>query len=412
MSLSRCVNRAGSFSCVRNGSAVDLARLSRVLLWLLFPLAVMVASVQTQAQAQVNPQDEWQGVERIVVVGDIHGDYESYLSVLAEAGLVNRRGNWAAGDTHFVQIGDLPDRGPDTHKIIAHMQKLERQALRSGGRVHALIGNHEAMNITGDLRYVHPGEYAALKSRRAKALQDAYYERVVEYLLTLETPPVIDENHRLQWNQEFPLGYVEHRIQWSPEGDFGKWVLQHNAVVKINNILFMHAGLGSQFVGLAIAELNQRVRAELQSVIPSENSLMEAEDGPLWYRGLALNDEEQEWPNVAAILEAYQVDHIVVGHTPGYGTIVPRFEGKVLIVDSGISAYYGSHRASLVIESGQMATMQKGEQIALPSDRDELLEYYRRILALEPDADNLRVLIHNLEHPETLEQPAIDDSLL
>ena len=57
-------------------------------------------------------EDKWQDVERIVAIGDIHGDYDNFLKLLKEANVVNRRGNWIAGETHLVQLGDVPDRGP------------------------------------------------------------------------------------------------------------------------------------------------------------------------------------------------------------------------------------------------------------------------------------------------------------
>ena len=156
-------------------------------------------------------EDQWHGVERIVAVGDIHGDYENYIKVLTAAGLINRRGNWVADDTHFVQLGDLPDRGPDTDEIIRHMQKLERQARRRGGMVHALIGNHEAMNVLGDLRYVHAGEYEALRSRRARTLRDNLYARLVARLSAGDPEFVADDTHREEFDRHYPLGFVEHR---------------------------------------------------------------------------------------------------------------------------------------------------------------------------------------------------------
>ena len=75
-------------------------------------------------------QDDWQGVERIVAIGDIHGDYDNYIEVLKNAGVINRRGRWSTGKTHVVQVGDIPDRGPGTLRIISHLQKLEKQARR------------------------------------------------------------------------------------------------------------------------------------------------------------------------------------------------------------------------------------------------------------------------------------------
>ena len=65
-------------------------------------------------------QDDWQGVERIVAIGDIHGDYDNYIEVLKNAGVINRRGRWGAGKTHVVQVGDIPDRGPDTLRTVSY----------------------------------------------------------------------------------------------------------------------------------------------------------------------------------------------------------------------------------------------------------------------------------------------------
>ena len=84
----------------------------------------------------------WEGVDRIVAIGDLHGDYDSYLSVLQSAGIVDEQAHWIAGQTHLVQTGDIPDRGPDTRRIITHMAGLAREAQKRGGRVHNLMGNH------------------------------------------------------------------------------------------------------------------------------------------------------------------------------------------------------------------------------------------------------------------------------
>ncbi|MBT5724208.1 MAG: protein-tyrosine-phosphatase, partial [Gammaproteobacteria bacterium] len=107
-------------------------------------------------------KDVFKGVDRIVAVGDLHGDYDQYIKVLTTNGLVDEQLRWQGGKTHFVQLGDVVDRGPDSLRIIRHLMKLEKEAKKKGGRVHVLIGNHEVMNIQNDLRYVHPGEYSAL----------------------------------------------------------------------------------------------------------------------------------------------------------------------------------------------------------------------------------------------------------
>ena len=196
--------------------------------WLLVTLLLALALALPGLAATI--QDDWQGVERIVAIGDIHGDYDNYMAVLKNAGVVNRRGRWAAGKTHVVQVGDIPDRGPDTLKIIEHLQKLEKQAEKAGGRLHLLIGNHEHMNITGDLRYVHPGEYEAFETRNSKQLRNNYYAYVVN---TLEQQrealsasggdpsnlPVADDDFKRDWYAEHPLGFVEHRLAWQQGGE-------------------------------------------------------------------------------------------------------------------------------------------------------------------------------------------------
>ena len=104
---------------------------------------------------------EWSNVARIVAIGDIHGAYDSFVTVLRNSGLVDEELRWIGGKTHLVQTGDVLDRGPDSRKCMDLLMELEKRAERAGGRVHALIGNHEAMNILGFLKYVSKEEFAS-----------------------------------------------------------------------------------------------------------------------------------------------------------------------------------------------------------------------------------------------------------
>ncbi|WOJ92206.1 metallophosphoesterase [Congregibacter variabilis] len=343
-------------------------------------------------------QSDWQGVDRVVAVADLHGDYESYITVLEQAGVVNSRGRWAAGSTHLVQLGDIPDRGPDTAKIIRHLRKLETQAEKAGGKVHPLIGNHEVMNMTGDLRYVHPGEYDALKTRKSSRLQDDYYQRVVAFLSGQENPVQIDEAFREQWLKEHPLGYVEHRQYWHPQGEFGAWVSSHNTVIRINRSLFVHAGISPAYVDRAMQDINDAVRAELLVPGAKGPKIIDDELGPLWYRGLAMGDETQDVAEqLETLLQRFDVDRIVVGHTPGYGTVVPRYDARVIAADSGLAQHYGGHLASVLIEDGKVYTVQRGQRVPQPSSDTGLLDYYRAINEIEPDVNNLLYRIKQLE---------------
>jgi hypothetical protein len=357
-----------------------LPKLNWGLFALIFSLAAGIAHGQSNSAGA------------IVAIGDVHGDYDNFKKVLTEAGLIDRRGNWIAGDTRFVQLGDLPDRGPDTDKIIEQMQKLQRQAAKDGGEVFALIGNHEAMNIYGDLRYVHPGEYEALKGRNSRRLRSRYYDAEIVRLTAADKSFVASNAFEKQWLQSHPLGYAEHRIAWSPEGKFGSWVIANRAIAKVDRTLFLHGGVSPKLLGMSIDEINGQVQRELSGDLPEELGLSEADDGPLWYRGLASNDEQLEAPHVDAVLAAFDVDRIVIGHTPGLGTIVPRFGGKVLIIDVGIAQYYGSHLASLRIEENNYFTVQNGEKVLLPSNRSQMLAYFERMAQEEPSQALLNYL--------------------
>lgn len=338
-------------------------------------VAALLVFVSALALAQENESAP------IVAIGDIHGDYKNFRTVLSEAGLTNRRGNWIGGNTRFVQLGDLPDRGPDTDKIIDLMQKLQRQAEKDGGEVIPLIGNHEAMNIYGDLRYVHPGEYDAFRGRDSRRFRSLYYDLEVERLTAADPDFVADDAFEDQWMEEHPLGFVEHRVAWGLEGEIGSWVIQNDAIARVGRTLFLHGGVSPKLLDLSIKEINDQVRKELSGERPEELGLSEAEDGPLWYRGLASGDELIEADHVDAVLAAFDVDRIVVGHTPGLGTVVPRFGGKVLVIDTGIAEYYGSHLASLRIEGNKYFTVQNDQKLAIPNSNEKLLEYFEQVEA-------------------------------
>ena len=275
-------------------------------------------------------------------------------------------------------------------------RNLAWQAERDGGKVNVLIGNHEAMNIYGDLRYVDPGKYAAFRTRSSRRVRDNFYDGDIEKRKLADPEFSANREFRQQWVESIPLGMLEHRVAWGPEGEIGSRVRQHNAVIKINRTLFLHGGISPEVLDMCITEINEQIRLELNGGLGKESGLSEEETGPLWYRGLATNDEEVEKPHLERVLATYDVDRVVIGHTPGLGTIVPRFEGRVLVIDTGLSKSYGGFRASLLLQNNEATTLQREQEIPVPDSKTDLLSYFERIAELEPKTNSLQVRISNL----------------
>lgn len=343
----------------------------------------------------------WTGVERVVAFGDIHGDYDQFKSLLASARLTDARGKWSGGRTHFVQLGDVTDRGPASRKIVDLIMKLERQAKRAKGKVHFVIGNHEAMNMVGDLRYVHPGEYKAFTTSSSARERDRHYRRTVEHIKSTtpeETWPVFDDTYRAAWNTQYPLGYVELRRAWGPQGKYGRWLVKHHAVIRINDAVFMHGGIGPKYVDHSRQSLNDQVVADLKTGVYNPEALVMDDQGPLWYRGLIVNPETEERPHVSALLASHQVSHIIVGHTPLVGAIYPRFGDDVILIDVGIGAYYGARSAFLEMRGEELTAWHRGTALAVPSQGGQArIDYLKAAAALDPQPSPIEGTIAKLE---------------
>lgn len=372
-------------------------------------LAGLLAWDSAHAGARQIDEHQWEGVERIVAVGDLHGDYENYLATLRLAGLVDKKGKWIGGEAHLVQTGDVPDRGPDTVKIIEHLGKLEKQAKRKGGRVHSLIGNHEAMNVYGDLRYVHQGEYEAFVTRQSAALRDRVFELQMQQYQAQDPEgfAALPPDFRDQWNLKHPLGWVEHRQAWdpawNPEGQLANWVLERKVAIRVNNLIFLHGGISGFYCQNSLESMTDKVVGKLKNFDPAAMGILEDEFGPLWYRGLAEVDPEAMPETVDAILAHHKVNHIVVGHTPTNGIIWPNYDTKVLMIDSGIAQAYGGRIAYLEVTPSGLFAGYPGGKVRLPSDDGGAEAYLEQVIAMDPNNPYLQERLERLRHPAVAE---------
>ena len=353
---------------------------------------VLLFSDPALAKAKKVDDYHWTGVERVVAFSDLHGDYEQYLNVMTSAGLINKKGKWSGGKTHLVQTGDITDRGADSRKIIDHLVRLSTQAKRKGGYIHMLIGNHEAMNVIGDLRYVSEGEYSAFTTRNSQRLQDMQWQAQLEWmranLLTFEELDL--DVYRMEWQKTIPLGWVEHRQAWSLAGDYGSWVKDNRVAIKINDTIFLHGGISSKYCKFSLQSLTEQVQAAMKIFDPQVDSIVDDPLGPLWYRGLAIEDETEAFSNVLdLILQRYDANRIVIGHTPTGGVVWPRFDQRVVANDSGIATSYGAHIGILELTDKGATAIYGERKIPLPVNNDGREDYLRAVI--EADSNNAQL---------------------
>lgn len=340
--------------------------------------------------------------ESLVAIGDVHGDFDDFVALLQHIGLIDKQNHWIGGKTTFVQVGDLLDRGPKPREVMDLMMALEKEAGQAGGRVVSLLGNHEMMNIMGDLRYVTPANYASFadgnSEKRRKSAYDEYAKwrnKHPELIAELPQPMELTET---EWMARHPLGFVEQREALGPKGEYGKWLRGHNALAEIGGEIFLHGGIHPDLAKMKVDALNRRIRDEIESfdtakqylqdegvilpffnmqeityaaqaeVIAERKSHVPADqerqakileflkygewlsvkpDGPLWFRGYD-QWSDAEAAQIDKVLEADKVAHIIVGHTVQTGgRIRSRFGDKVFLIDTGmLSSYYPGGRAS------------------------------------------------------------------
>lgn len=384
---------------------VSVSAMILILAWLVSGAAI--------AKAKKIDDYHWTGVDRVVAIADIHGDYGQYFKAMRSAGLIDESGKWSGGRTHLVQTGDIPDRGPDTIKIIDHLEKLRKQAKKAGGYVHLLIGNHEAMNVVGDLRYVSPGEYAAFTTRNSARLREMQWQRQLEWMqANMPDFAEIDlEAYRKEWDQQVPLGWVEHRQAWSINGPYGKYVEGNNVAIKINDTIFLHGGISAKYCKLSLETMTDEVHAVLKQNDRTVQTIVNDPLGPLWYRGLALEKESDDIfsQTLDNILERYGARRIVVGHTPTGGVVWPRFDQRVIVNDTGLATYYGAHMGVLELTADGVTAIYGDKRIPVPADNEGRVDYLREVIEADPNNAQMKQRLARLLAPADGEPGEVGD---
>ena len=242
-------------------------------------------------------------VDSIYVFGDTHGNFDYVIDLLKSQGLINSEYEWTGGNAHLVFVGDILDRGKDALRLAWFIHDLEEDARTKGGTVHMVLGNHEIMVMSGDIRYVSP------KEKQLALLHGVDYSELFHPNETL----------------------------------IGKWLASKPAVLKIDGVIFAHGGL---VLEAKIDEINDQTYDLLQKEafihLKDENPNFEEIDkedfteadnffynsySPFWYRGYVKYDTTGNYLDY--ILARNKGRLHVVGHT-SLPNIEERFKGKLI----------------------------------------------------------------------------------
>lgn len=272
--------------------------------------------------------------ERLVAIGDLHGDVKAARAVLRLAHAIDDRDHWIGGKLVVVQTGDEIDRGDDDRTILELFDRLTDAAQAAGGNVRALLGNHEVMNVSGDFRYVTPGAFAAFA--------DMDTHRV--------PAPVI---------AQFPAEARGRLAAFFPGGPYALRLARRDVVAVVGDSVFVHGGVTAAHVRYGIGRFNRELKRWMAGEGPSP-VLAADERGPLWTRGYSDDSAGIDCEGLGEALRALGVKRMVVGHTVHQDGISAACDGRVWRIDTGMSAFYGGPLQALEIK-GDAVTVLKGQ---------------------------------------------------
>ncbi|MFM2338103.1 MAG: hypothetical protein RL115_1296 [Bacteroidota bacterium] len=269
---------------------------------------------------------EFKDVKKQFVVSDIEGNFKAFRTLLQANKIIDQDYNWTFGNGHLVLTGDFVDRGDMVTEVLWLIYSLEEKAKAAGGYVHFILGNHEIMNLSNDMRYVHE-KYV----QTANTLQ----ERLVNL--------------------------------YGPQSELGLWMRSKNVMEVIGQVLYIHAGVSAEvnMLDLSVNKLNKMVRPYYDDTTfrynDSRTELLYSENGPFWYRGYYAGAKATSL-QVDSTLAIYKVKHIATGHTVVADKVTALYNGKVFNTDvhhaKGITE-------GLFIDDGQYyRALLNGEKIA------------------------------------------------
>lgn len=280
--------------------------------------------------------------DRIVAIGDVHGDVDAMRESLQMSGVINAEDKWVGGKTVLVQVGDQLDRGSKERDIYDLLFNLQDNAPTFGGAVHILLGNHELMNTRLDFRYVTKGGFQDFD-------RDGSVAKVFGGRNKSQIPADVMRNIR-----ELPTGMRARAKSLCSGGPLAMQLAERAKIsVIIGDNVFVHGGLTPKHLTFGgrdpkdsvktLAQLNRDVKQFLMGKGKYPLSLRGG-SSPIWlrdYSRASVRSGGTECKSLAETLKMVRAKRMIVGHTPQAQGINSACGGKVWRIDTGMSAVYG-----------------------------------------------------------------------
>ena len=240
---------------------------------------------------------EYKKVSKMLILSDIEGNFGAFRKLLQGSQVIDDNFNWTFGNGDLVLIGDFVDRGNMVMEVLWLIYSLEEKAKAAGGYVHYILGNHEIMNISNDLRYVQ--------------------QRYLRHATLMNT------------------SYMQ---LFGPDAEIGRWLATKNVTERIGDMLFMHAGI-SQYINMMniqLKELNDLVRPYYSDTTyqykDKRLDILYSDFGPFWYRGY-YTGQKATMAQIDSTRDIYGVRYLTTGHTIVSHEIKSFYDGKLFDTD-------------------------------------------------------------------------------
>lgn len=299
----------------------------------------------------------------IIAIGDIHGDIQLMIDTLTIGKVIkktdkenintiqiNRKDKnesieyyeWIGKNTIVVQVGDQIDRCRPTDKKFSNCKEqnvtyddeasdieillfftnlhIKASAVKDGSAVYSLLGNHELMNIIGDIRYV------SYKNLEQLDVNDD--EENKDQDINKEVIDVTNEDYTNNISN-----FIKRRKNiFRREGILAKFIAcTRYSILIVNGYLFVHGGVLGSYINQTynLQDLNNKIKDFIMNKKDKKtekeitNFIFNA-DSPFYTRKLGnikKNTSLNDCTDVQNIINSFKnininLKGIIVGHTP------------------------------------------------------------------------------------------------